>query len=252
MKKLFIVSILLGFLVSSCATKKEIIYFQDANQLDGTAIGRAYEPLVEPNDILNITLSSIEDELLIPYRRNATGEPIPAGNIALRGYLVNVDGYINYPGLGDLKVSGKTRLEIVSLIKEKLTEFITADVVVDVRIVNYKVTVLGAVLNPGVFTVNNESVTLPEAIALAGDLTENGSRDELTIIREIDGKRQIKKIDLTSTDFFLSDYYFLKQNDIVYVEPSLKGVKRSGFIPDIPSLIALGSVILSTVILLTR
>jgi polysaccharide export outer membrane protein len=117
---------------------------------------------------------------------------------------------------------------------------------------NFNITVLGEVKTPGVYNIKDERVTLPEALALAGDFTLDGRRKDVLIIREEDGKRKVERIDFTSSDLFTSPFYFLKQNDVVYVEPSLKGVKKSGFIPDIPALLSLVTVILSTVILLTR
>jgi polysaccharide export outer membrane protein len=252
MKKLILVSILINMVLSSCATKKDIIYFQDSEELNGTDIQNGYEPLIEPNDILYITLSSLEDQLLAPYRRNVTTDINSGGGVSLNGFLVNINGEINYPGLGNIKVGGSTRQEITKKIKKALEEYITAAIVVDVRITNFKVTVIGEVNDPGVFTISNERITLPEALALAGDLSEDGNRNNIIVIREVDGKREVKKIDFTSTEFFSSSYYFLKQNDVVYVEPSLKGVKQSGFIPDVPALLALVTVILTSVILLTR
>ncbi len=164
---------------------------------------------------------------------------------------MDADGDIRFPVLGTLSVMGKTRGIVEEELKAKLSEYIT-DVVVDVRIINFKITVIGEVRNPGVFRIQDERVTLPEAIALAGDLTIDGKRTEVTVIREENGVRKVARIDYTSSDLFTSPYYFLKQNDIVYVEPSLKGVRKSGFIPDVPALLSLVTVVLSTVILLTR
>jgi len=125
-------------------------------------------------------------------------------------------------------------------------------VVVDVRILNFKITVLGEVNNPGVFEIQDERVTLPQAIGLAGDLNKDGKRENITVIREENGVQKVSRIDLTKTDLFSSPFYYLKQNDVVYVEPSLKGVKKAGFIPDVPALLSLFTVVLSTVIILTR
>ncbi len=172
-------------------------------------------------------------------------------NTQLQGYLVDSEGNIRFPVLGNISVMGKTRGTIEKELKQKLSEYIT-DVVVDVRIINFKVTVIGEVKAPGVFRIQDERVTLPEAIALAGDFTLDGKRNAVTVIREENGVRKVARIDYTSADLFSTPYYFLKQNDIVYVEPSLKGVRKSGFIPDVPALLSLVTVILSTVILLTR
>ena len=148
-------------------------------------------------------------------------------------------------------VAGKTRGQVKAQLKAELSEYIK-DVVVDVRIMNFKITVIGEVNIPGVYTIADERVTLPQALGLAGDLSQDGKRENIMVIREVDGKQQVARVDLTKTDFFSSPYYFLKQNDVVYVEPSLKGVKKSGFIPDIPAMLSLFTIVLSSIILLTR
>lgn len=250
MKKL-VFPFLLLLLVTSCATKKQILYFQDAEELNQSDDTQIFEPIIEANDILHVSVSSMNNEVVLPFKRN-TGENISNNqNQLLQGYLVNAEGKIQFPVLGEIEVAGKTREEVVLMLKNKLSEFIT-DVVVDVRIMNFKVTVLGAVNSPGVYRIQDERVTLPQALGLAGDLSQDGKRSEIMIIRQEEGKQKVTKVDLRETDFFNSPYYFLKQNDVVYVEPSLRGVKKSGFIPDIPALLSLFSVVLSTVIILTR
>ncbi len=250
MKKILLLLVIFLSLFS-CATKKQILYFQDAEKLDQATIDQKFEPIIEPNDILYISISSIDSEVIKPFERTIGIESVGNNNPELQGYLVNTEGDIRFPVLGNFKVGGKTRREVEIDLKAKLSEYIK-DVVVDVRIMNFKITVLGEVKNPGVFTVKDERVTLPEAIGLAGDFTQDGNRNEIVIIREEDGKRKVARMDFTHTDLFNSPFYFLKQNDIVYVEPSLKGVKKSGFLPDVPALLSLVTVVLSTVIILTR
>ena len=251
MRKKFL--LIITFLcIISCATKKEIVYFQDSEELNLKVINQTFEPVIETNDILHIMISSIDDEVVKPFRRSIQNENnFSNSNSGLQGYLVNTKGNIKFPILGTFSVAGKTRGQVEEDLKARLSEYIT-DVVVDVRIMNFKVTVLGEVNNPGVFTISDERVTLPEAIGLAGDFSEDGMRENVTIIREENGIRRVAKIDFTKTDLFSSPFYFLKQNDIVYVEPSNKGVKKSGFIPDIPALLSLFTIILSTVIIITN
>lgn len=251
MKTILLLIVFSGCLFS-CATKKDILYFQDSATLDEQIINQAFEPIIEPNDILYITVSSMDETVVKPFQRNTGSENnATAGNIGLQGYLVDAEGFIQFPKLGTLEVAGKTRGAVEDVLREQLLVFVT-DVVVDVRIINFKVTILGEVANPGVFVIKDERVTLPQAIGLAGDLTVNGKRESVTVIREIDGKRKVARVDFTNTDFFNSPFYFLKQNDVVYVEPSLKGVKESGFIPSVPALLSLFTIVLSTVIILTR
>ena len=194
----------------------------------------------------------MDSEVVKPFQRNSGLENITGtNNLGLQGYLVDAEGTIQFPGIGSTAVAGKTRAAVEAALKTALLEYVK-DVVVDVRIINFKITVLGEVNNPGVFTVADERVTIPQAIGLAGDFSQNGRRNDVTVIREIDGKRRVARIDFTNSELFNSPFYFLKQNDIVYVEPSLKGVKKSGFIPDIPALLSLFTIVLSTVIILTR
>jgi polysaccharide biosynthesis/export protein len=238
-------------LMASCATKKEIIYFQDAQMLEQQGLLQIFEPTVERNDVLYINVTSLDPEVVVPFMKTNNEGVNNNQNPLLQGYLVDNQGVIRFPILGDVSVAGKNRGEIEQQLKSSLSEFIR-DVVVDVRIMNFKVTVIGAVNNPGVYSIQDERVTIPQALGLAGDLSLDGNRNKIMVLREEDGKQKVGHIDLTQTEFFSSEYYFLKQNDIIYVEPSLKGVKKSGFIPDIPALLSLFTVILSSVILLTR
>ncbi len=247
-----LVLIILALFFISCATKKEIIYFQDQDELNNTEIQQAFEPLIEQNDILYISISSIDENIIKPFNRQTGLETsVNNTNPDLKGYLVNAEGEINFPVLGKMEVANKTRGEVEDMLTSRLLEYVK-DVVVDVRIMNFKITILGEVDSPGVYTIKNERVTLPEALGLAGDLTELALRDRITIIREEGGKRVVTTVDITQTDFFKGPFYFLKQNDVVYVQPSQKGVKKSGFIPDVPALLSLVTVILSTVIIISR
>jgi len=244
--------LLILLLVCSCSSKKQIHYFQNVENLQQTPAQGAFQPKIEENDILHIAVSSLNTDVLAPFlRETGLQGNVNNTNPGLEGYLVNSEGNINFPVIGDIYVLGKTRREVEETLKEKIGVYIT-DVVVDVRIMNFKITVMGEVMQPGVYTINDERVTIPQALALAGDLTRDGKRENIMIIREEEGKNLVTRVDLTSIDVFSNEFFFLKQNDIIYVEPSPVGVKKSGFIPDIPALLSLFTVILSTVILLTN
>jgi polysaccharide export outer membrane protein len=221
--------------------------------MDLQEIDQKFEPIIESNDILHITISSIDEEVIRPFQRNLGNDGNSQNNLnqGLKGYLVDSNGEIQFPVLGSFNVAGKTRNQVKEQLRMKISEYVK-EVVVDVRIMNFKVTVLGEVNNPGVFTIDDERVTIPEALGLAGDLTVDGKREAVTIIREENGKRRVTKLDLTNSDLFNSSFFYLKQNDIIYVEPSNKGVKKSGFIPDIPALLSLFTVVLSVVVLATK
>jgi polysaccharide export outer membrane protein len=220
--------------------------------MDLMEIDQKFEPVIESNDILHITISSIDEEVIRPFQRNLgdIGNNQNNLNQGLKGYLVDSNGEIQFPVLGSIPVAGKTRNQVKDQIGMMISEYVR-EVVVDVRIMNFKVTVLGEVNDPGVYVIEDERVTLPEALGLAGDLSEDGRRENITIIREENGKRHVKKLDITQSEFFNSPFFYLKQNDIIYVEPSNKGVKKSGFIPDIPALLSLFTVVLSVVVLVT-
>jgi len=246
-----VLMLLISLTILSCASKKDILYFQDSENLNLTKTDHEFDPVIETNDILYISLSSINEELLSPFlRKSQQTQQLNSANPGLDGYLVNIDGTISFPVIGDIEVAGHNRAYVENILKEKLLIYIK-DIVVDVRIMNFKVSVIGEVKNPGVYTIDDERVTITEALALAGDLTEDGNRHNITVIREENGVQKVAKIDLTHTEFYKSSFYYLKQNDLVYVEPSTKGVKKSGFIPDIPALLSLFTVILSSIILIT-
>ncbi|MCF6298128.1 MAG: polysaccharide biosynthesis/export family protein [Flavobacteriaceae bacterium] len=250
MKKIVLL-LSISFLIFSCASKKDILYFQDSEALNQATMSQSFDPIIESNDILHITVSSINEVVLKPFLKNEQSQQNNNQNPGLDGYFVNVNGTIGFPVLGEIKVAGFTRNQVENILKEKISVYVK-DVVVDVRIMNFEITIMGEVAAPGVYLIKDERVSLPEALALAGDLTTDGKRSSVTIIRQENGIRKVSVIDITKSDFFNTEFFYLKQNDLVYVEPSTKGVKKSGFIPDIPALLSLFTVILSTVILLTK
>jgi len=252
--KQILLLLILALITVSCASKKDILYFQDSSELNLEKIEKEFQPTIEVNDILYITLSSSNIEVLEPFLRVKQIQQTNSAynkNPGLGGYLVNVNGEIRFPILGDIQVEGKTRQYIEEYLKNKIANYVT-DVVVDVRIMNFKITVIGEVKRPGIFPINDERVTLMEAIALAGDLTVDANRKTITVIREENDVQKVAKINLTTSDIYNSEFYFLKQNDLVYVEPSKKGVVKTGFVSDISILLSIVTVLLSTVILVTN
>jgi len=240
----------------SCATKKEVLYFQDIENLNNVKLDSIYKhPTVQVNDILKIDLTALEPESLLPYKFSKDLATEQGGGqvqlLKLQGYLVNKEGYIDYPGLGSVYVKGKNTQELQELLKSKLTQFIK-DVTVRVRLVNFKFTVMGEVKAPGTYTISEETVTLPQALGMAGDLTIQGVRKNVLIIRSENGNVESKRIDLTASEWINSEYYFLRQNDMVYVEPNNPKVKSAGFIGNLGTALSVFSVVLSTVILITR
>lgn len=203
--------------LSSCITRKEISYFQDIGAADSSNvmdIAQSFEAVIQPGDIVTVHVSSLSQEASSFF--NSVGES--GDKLVANTYLVNASGNIEMPLIGPVKVAGSTGQVAKYLIKNKLEKYLI-DPSVRVRIKNFKVTVLGEVKVPGIYTIPNEKVTLIEALGLAGDLTIFGKRTNVLLIREADGKREFKRIDLTNREFFDSEYYYLHSNDIIYVEP---------------------------------
>lgn len=214
-------------MVTSCAPVKNIAYFQDKALNHPEQIDKHGGIVIQPKDMISIIVSSRNPELaaifnlpLVTYQ--AGSETVgTAGQQKLIGYVVDNDGNIDFPVLGMIRVAGLTRWELAEEIKNRLLkEGYLTDAVVTVEFMNFKVSVLGEVNNPGTFTIQGDKVTVLQALSLAGDLTIFGERTNVTVIREQDGKRTFYNIDLCSVDMFQSPAYNLQQNDIVYVEPS--------------------------------
>jgi polysaccharide biosynthesis/export protein len=247
--------VILPILLNSCATKKEVVYFYEGkNALDGQENILDYEPKIEKNDVLriNVSSSSINQELVAPFQLRTGGQQSQGGsgqNSSLSGYLVSPEGMINFPVLGEIQVEGLTRTEIQKKLENEIEAYVK-DPVVDVRIVNFRVTVLGEVRGPGRVEITDGRVTMPELIAMVGDISYNGKRENVTIIREVNGVKEIGTIDMTRTDLFNSPYYYLKQNDIVYVEPTYRTVKSAGFFTSYQGIISIGTTIIGLYVLI--
>lgn len=224
------------FLLTSCQSYKKVPYLQDSEVVGQTAQQETlYDAKIMSKDLLTIVVSCTSPELAVPFNLTvASPASGAAGNNqlttqpVLQSYLVDNDGKINFPVLGELKVGGLTKKEAEQLIIEKLKPYIKETPIVTVRMVNYKISVIGEVTRPGTFTINNEKVNLLEALAMAGDMTVYGLRDNVKLIREdAHGKQQIITLDLNKTETILSPYYWLQQNDIVYVTPNKAKARNS-------------------------
>lgn len=222
----------LGFilllLLTSCASPKNIVYLQDVKSYATKNISQSYEAKIQRDDLLGITVNSKNPELTIPftlpviaYQASKSDPMIATGTQQLQGVLVDPEGYINFPVLGKVQVAGLTRMDLITILQNRLMEdgYID-DPIVTIKFLNFKISVMGEVARPGTFTITSDRVTVLEALSLAGDLTIFGKRDRVTVIRENNGLRLIHVIDLRSTVLFDSPAYYLSQNDVVYVEPN--------------------------------
>lgn len=253
-KRRFLILVISVFVLHSCASKKDVLYFQDANEFSINKV--IYDvSKIQPNDILNITIGALVPETALPYNAQTTSVDarISLDLLQLHGYLVSTAGTIKLPILGTLQVSNKT----TSFIEKEIKSILEKDdhlikPTVNVRLLNAKVTVLGEVKIPGTFTFTEQNITLPQALGYAGDLTINGLRDDILLIREENGIRTIHHIDLTSAAWFNNPTYHIKPNDVIVVNPNNARVKNAGFIGNAGTVVTIASLILTSVVLITN
>ena len=245
---IFLTSILL---LSSCTSRKNIAYYQNIEQLNNQA-QQTYEPKLQADDLLSIIVNSETPELTKPYNlfvssgSEATDFTSVRGQQRLQTFLIDNQGYVTFPVLGKLKLGGLTRGEAEVFLTNELKNSIS-DVSINLRILNFKVSVQGEVLRPMVHSITTERITLPEALSMSGDLTIYGKRDNILIIREVDGKKTYNYVDITKSDFINSPFYYLSQNDLVYVEPNKTKVNSSVVGPNISVILSALSVLASVV-----
>ena len=223
--------------LASCQSYKKVPYLQDAEVINqAQQLETLYDAKIMPKDLLTIVVSCTNPELAVPFNLTAAtpasvatnGSSYTTSQPALQQYLVDNDGRINFPVLGELKLGGLTKSQAEQLIVKNLKPYIKENPIVTVRMSNYKISVLGEVARPGTFTITNEKVNLLEALAMAGDMTVYGVRDNVKLIRETaSGKQEIITLDLNKTETILSPYYWLQQNDVVYVTPNKAKARNS-------------------------
>lgn len=216
---------------SSCSSGRHVSYLQKSgNELPDTL--RKYEARIMPKDILTISVSCSEPEaalpfnLVVPTAQTEINSTSLVSQPTLQNYLVNNGGEIIFPVLGMLKVGGKTTQETSAMIVGMLERYLKEKPIVTVRLVNYRISVIGEVSRPGVYPVNNEQVNIFEAVAMAGDLTIYGKRNNVRIIRNENGKQKLITLNLNDEHIIYSPDFYLRQNDVVYVEPN-KAKKQS-------------------------
>jgi polysaccharide export outer membrane protein len=224
MRLFCLLALLIAALTFSCTPQKAVSnnYLEKPTDTSGKELLTFSVPVVQKNDLLAIrvfsTANGIEPKTEAPY--NLPGDQ--GGNV---GFLVDMNGDIEYPQIGIIHAEGLTREELANLIKNKLQGQLNQPSVI-VRFLNYRVTILGEVRSPSTFTIPTERVTILEALGLAGDITEYGRKDNLKVMREVNGQREIGTIDLTSKNMFNSPFYYLQQNDVVFVEQTGKRVRQ--------------------------
>ena len=244
-------------LLGSCASRESVVYYQNVEDvLLKESNDNKFETRLRADDLLMIIVSAEDPEAAAPFNLANTmttnpNNPAGSGTMTQHLYLVDSDGNIEFPVLGTIKVGGKSKKEAVEILSKQISQYIN-NPIVNMRIMNYKVTVQGEVNKPGVHTINSERLTLAEAIALSGDLTVYGKRDNILLIREIDGRRVPIRVDMTKADFMVSPYYYLNQNDIVYVEPNKTRVNSSVVGPNLSLGLSALSLLVTVIALATK
>ena len=235
------ITILLGlWICASCRSNKDVVYLQDIDVSEKIKAECEYKTVVHIDDLLSIIVSCDDLEAAVPFNTPMIGlgrEVNSSGQQAAYGYLVDKDGCIDFPVIGRIKVDGISRNELAELLKERLSRYLK-NPIVTVQFLNFKVTVLGEVKNPGSYRVYSERVSILDALGMAGDLQINAKRKNVLVMRENGDNKEFARLDLTQSGFIHSPYFYLQQNDVVYVEPTrgrVLGGNASAFLPYILS-----------------
>lgn len=254
--------------MTSCVSTKKLIYMQGIESIpkDSLKALQNYELHIQPDDQLAISINSKNEELIMPFNNNllvgsgnsVSGASTVNSQAGITYFQVNKDGMIHFPILGDLKVEGMTRNQIESMIEQKLiTGNHVKDPSVSVKLMSFKVTVLGEVTNPGVIKLTNERLTILEALGMAGDLQPSGQRQNILVMRDVNGVRQPYVLDLTDARNILnSPCYYLQQNDVVYVQPNsaikVKGSAATTYLSTTGTFVSIAASILSLLVVILK
>lgn len=248
---------MLLFLFFSCASKKDIIYYQNIDEINDPQNAVSYEVKIQPDDLLMIIVTAEDPEIALPFNLMSVTMPNTANLQAATGqqtnqsYLVDRSGNIEFPILGKLHVGGLTRTELLQLLKDKIGVYIK-NPIINLRIMNFKVSLQGEVNVPGTYTVSSERITLIEALSMAKDLTIYGKRDNILVIREVNGVKSYTRVDITKADFINSPFYYLTQNDVIYVQPNNVKVNASAVGPNTSVIISAISILITISVLLFK
>lgn len=253
MIKKIIQTLIITIILYSCASPKKYVYFNQS-ELKSASINN-FNPILKTGDLLMIQVYSSNVETSEPFNLPVGNTNIRAGYAngiaATSGYLINQNGEIDFPLLGKINVLNMNTIEVSELIKSKLDSYLS-NPIVNIQIQNFKITVLGEVKNPGTFQVPNERITIIEALGLAGDLTINGVRNNIILIRDNNGVKKEITLDITSKEILNSEYYYLSQNDVIYVSPNQAKINSSTMSSSYGMFISIASLLITTINVLTK
>lgn len=249
-----ILFLLLLLMISSCVSRKEMVYFQDIEQLRKSENKRTGNNLeIRPDDLLTIRVSAPEQEAAIPFNLTKTIQSTNAirGDAEPETYMVSNEGTIEFPVLGTIEVEDLTTFEVASKIQIMITEYVK-NPIVNVRILNFQISVLGEVAKPGTFDIEDDQISVSKALAMAGDLTIFGKRENILVMGETEGVKTYAYLDLTDANVVNSPHYYLRQDDVIYVEP--RGARRqsAGSTGLAYTYLSIVSVLASLIILITK
>jgi len=249
--KSFSLLLLSILILSSCASKKEVVYFQDSSNFETLVSSNTDSYRFKVDDVVSIHISTLDSEASLPFNLFKGAEE---GGIRPEqvDYIIDKEGNIDFPVLGSIKIDGLSPSDVKILLKEKLADYLK-NPIINIRLKNFTVTVLGEVNRPGTYPVNGEQITILEAIGLAGDLGIKGMRKNVLVIRDFNGTKVYNRIDLTSKKALDSPVYYLTQNDVVYVEPNQSAITTSNLDNRATIAVSIASILItSTVLFLTR
>ncbi|WP_445384813.1 polysaccharide biosynthesis/export family protein [Robiginitalea sp. IMCC44478] len=241
----------LAILVGSCGSKKDVVYFQDIGNYETIVSDNTFEPVFKVDDVISIYISTLNPEASVPFNLTigvAGSEGAQSLNV---DYLVDKNGEIDFPVIGKIKVVGLSPEQLRIRLREELSDYLK-DPIINIRLRNFTVTLLGQVMRPGTYPINGEKITILEALGLAGDMTIKGVRNNVLVIREFEGTKIYHRIDLTSKELINSPAFYLTQNDVVYVEPNNSAVASSTLDSRTTIAISLISLLITSTLILTR
>lgn len=255
MRKILLLVFAINFIFQSCASRKDLVYFQPIDSIGLVTNYESNAPKLQPGDILAISVTADDVRATQPFNPVSSyagnSGTLQGTNPFIPTYAIDLNGFIDFPKLGKVKLAGKTRTEAIDYMRQEVGKYVLSPGI-SMELRNFRVTVLGEVKNPGSYPINNDRITLLEALGLAGDLTINGVRDNVLVIREQNGKKSEYRVNLTSRDALNSPVYYLAQNDVVYVEPNGARIQSSKYTQNTSIFVSIAGVLITVISVLTR
>ena len=253
-------------LLGACSVPKDVAYFQGIDRLttaDLERMNQTYATTIAADDLLTINVTAWNTTVVAPFNPPPfayipQGETSVAADSKLTTYLVDKEGYINFPVLGKVQAAGLTKAELIDALQTRIREYVDG-AMVHVQIVNFKITILGEVSRPGSVNIRNDRVSILDALGMVGDLTINANRKNILIVRDNNGRKEYGRLDVANPEIFASPYFYLKQNDVVYVEPNNAKKRNANYssaqqytLTIISTILTAASVITTVVVALRR